>query len=361
MSSRAVLWIACGMSAAFGQLAPVSAPVPEDPLEVVSGAILPADSAPTRAAALELLNRARENYALRAAKQAYDLRVSFTVNSGGQTLHDGAWTMEEIFDPRQGLRWTASADDYSVAEISTNQKSYSQASGYLPLRLHEARAALFGAIATAPNLSHAAIRTSSAIFNGKQLTCVLISNASSRDAEFATRQWDESEDCIDPQTGWLEIHSPVPGRYLAYDYTGAMAFAGHTLPKKVTVTEGGSTVSEISVDALTAPANLDRGLFTPAAEMKERAHASGITGALTISHVIGRVPSDSNVEGIAHPVCVFGVLTPAGKLVEAHSLQPSDPNSPVALADALRMSFSPAMLPPQQRFVFIVEKFVSAR
>ena len=33
----------------------------------------------------------------------------------------------------------------------------------------------------------------------------------------------------------------------------------------------------------------------------------------------------------AHAVCVFGIVTPSGQLVEAHSLQPSDPNSQAAV------------------------------
>ena len=64
------------------------------------------------------------------------------------------------------------------------------------------------------------------------------------------------------------------------------------------------------------------------------------------------------------PVCVFGLVTPAGHLVEAHSLQPSDPNSEAAVKDAEAIDFSPTMragAPPQQHFVFVIEKFVSAQ
>jgi hypothetical protein len=62
-------------------------------------------------------------------------------------------------------------------------------------------------------------------------------------------------------------------------------------------------------------------------------------------------------------VCVFGVVTPAGQLVEAHSLQPSDPNSQAALDAAKQMSFSQPSVPgdyPQQHFVFVIEQFVSS-
>jgi hypothetical protein len=61
-------------------------------------------------------------------------------------------------------------------------------------------------------------------------------------------------------------------------------------------------------------------------------------------------------------VCVFGLVTPTGQLVEAHSLQPSDPNSQAAVEDAKQIDFSPsepAGAPPRQHFVFVIQKFVS--
>jgi hypothetical protein len=64
------------------------------------------------------------------------------------------------------------------------------------------------------------------------------------------------------------------------------------------------------------------------------------------------------------PVCVFGVITSTGQLVEAHSLQPADPNSESAVADARSIDFSPSIAsgaPAQQHFVFVIEKFVSAQ
>jgi hypothetical protein len=65
---------------------------------------------------------------------------------------------------------------------------------------------------------------------------------------------------------------------------------------------------------------------------------------------------------MVRPVCVFGMVTPTGQQVEAHSLQPSDPNSQAAVEDAKRIDFSPlipAKSPPQQHFVFVIEKFFS--
>jgi len=50
--------------------------------------------------------------------------------------------------------------------------------------------------------------------------------------------------------------------------------------------------------------------------------------------------------------------------VEAHSLQPTDPNSQAAVEAAKQIDFSspaPIVGRPQQHFVFIIEKFVSSQ
>src|ERR1700722_13138271 len=104
--SRLMLW-GCLPLTALGQNAPRIAPVPRDPLELATGQIQAADTPASRETALQLLARARSSFALRSAGQAYDLKVSFTVDSLGITNYDGAWEMEDLFAPKQGHRWTA--------------------------------------------------------------------------------------------------------------------------------------------------------------------------------------------------------------------------------------------------------------
>src|SRR5581483_4661035 len=153
-----------------------------------------------------------------------DLKVSFTVDSGGQTAYDGAWKMEDVFDPKLGLRWTAQGPaSYGITRISANGKTYGEdTASYVPLRLQEARAALFDPIPSAANLNRAVIRTSTATFNGLQLTCVLLAGSGRAATANTGRQWDETEECIDPASGRLQVHSQVPGRYYSYDYTDAV-------------------------------------------------------------------------------------------------------------------------------------------
>jgi hypothetical protein len=146
MVSKRTLWMLTAFAVAgFGKNAPKIAPVPGDPLEMVTAEVQVASAPSSRAAALELLARARSAYALRSSGESYDLKVTFTVNSGGQTEYDGAWQMEDMSDPQQGFRWTAkSAAGYTTTQISANGVYYaSGTSSTIPLRLQEARAALF--------------------------------------------------------------------------------------------------------------------------------------------------------------------------------------------------------------------------
>jgi hypothetical protein len=361
MVSKKLLYIAAaGLSlAALGNSAQRIAPVPNDPLEMVTGQSQVVNNPASRAAALDLLAQARKSYALRSSGQAYDLKVKFTVTSGGETQYDGAWQMEDVFDPTQGLRWTAKAEaGFTTTQIAANGMFYGEGtSSSMPLRLQEARAALLDPIPAARNVERQVIRSSTGTFNGVQLTCVLFS--ASKDAAIPGRRWEETEECIDPQTGLLMLHSQIPGRYYAYEYGEAPQPGAYVLPKKVTVTEAGKTVSVISVVSLDALSNVDASLFQPTEAMLGKGPSVEMAGAKKIASVAGKSGSD-----IAQPVCIFGLVTATGELAEAHSLQPSDPNSAAALDAAKRMNFPhPAAAGgrPQQHFVFLIEKFVASQ
>lgn len=350
--------------AAFGQSAPRTAPVPRDPLELVNGPIQIADSAARRDAVLHLLARARESYDLRKAGVAYQLKVSFTTNSGGQTEYDGAWQMEDVFDPQQGHRWTAkAAGGFAATRISAKNTHFGDATAsVIPLRLHEARAALLGPIPSARNVARGAIRTSTATFNGVPVTCVLLAGPETPATATLGRAWEETEVCIDPQSGLLQMQSQVPGRYYSYDYTNAPQLGNYRLPAKVKVTEAGKTVSEITVESLRQIPAADASLFVPSQRMKAKGPAVALAGAQKISFDSGTIPADSGAT--SQPVCVFGLVTPSGQLVEAHSLQPSDPNSAAAVEAAKHMSFFTPAVPgarQQQHFVFVIERFAPAQ
>jgi hypothetical protein len=363
MVSKTVLWliVASGLlSATFGKNVPRIAPIPADPLELVSGHI---ETPASREPALQLLALARDSYAFRSADRGYDLKVSFVVNSGGQTQYDGAWQMEDIFDPQQGLRWTAStASGYATTQISSHGMFYREGtSTIIPLRLQEARAALFDPTPSTGWVDRDQIRTSTSAFNSHLVTCVLLSGLGNAPTATPGRRWEETEECIDPQSGLLMVHSQVPGRYFAYDYSDGLQLAGHAFPRKVTVTEAGKVVSEISVDSLTELPAADPSLFIPSDEMVASGPAIAMEEAQKIWFFSG--PSRFTSRATAHPVCVFGLVTPSGQIVEAHSLQPTDPNSQAAVEAVQRMNLSypaPPGARPEQHFVFVIEKFISS-
>lgn len=344
--------------AAVAQNESKTAPLPPDPLELATGRVRSIGTPSVRTAVLSLLGRARDRYDLKNAGHAYDLKTTFTVNSGGQTEYDGTWQMEDIFDPKLGLRWTAKASAaYSITRISSNGTLYGEQTGsYVPLRLAEARAALFDPIPPAANVAQASIRTTSGTLRGAQLTCILFSGSETSPNATPGRQWMETEDCVDPESGLLRVHSQVPGRYYLYDYSGGLQLNGRMLPSHVTITEGGKTVTEISVESLTDLPSADPSLFVPTDEMKARGPATVLGGAQKLSIVSGQ----SSPGATAHVVCVFGVVTADGQLVEAHSLQPADPNSQAAIDAARQMNFasmSANATRPQQHFAFIVARF----
>ena len=367
MVSRRILWLvaAGGISlATFGKNTPRTAPVPADPLEIVTGQIQVVDKPASREPVLQLIARARNSYALRSASHGYDLKVTFTVNSGGQTEYDGAWSMEDIFDPQQGLRWTAeTAAGYSTTRIFSHGMFYAEGTAStVPLRLQEARAALFDAIPSADYVDRDFIRTSTSAYKGAQVTCFLLLDPGNTATATPARRWEETEECIDPRTGLLQVHSQAPGRYFAYDYSNAPRLGDSVLPRKVTVTEAGKIVSEITVDSLTELPAADPSLFVPTEQMQSNGPAIAMLGAQKIWRFAGREPFPSGAT--VRPVCVFGLVTSSGQLVEAHSLQPTDQNSQRAVEDAQRMNFSSPTPPgarPQQHFVFFIEKFVSSR
>jgi hypothetical protein len=364
---RRLFWLIVGGGlplATFAQNAPRMVPVPADPLELVTNQAQAARTPESREAALQLLGRARDGFTLQKTGQAYRLKVRFTADSQGQTNYDGSWEMEDLYNPGQGVHWTANAvAGYTSTAISSKGTVYGEGTASaIPLRLHEARGLLYRPIASAPYAQRESIRTATAAFRGTTVTCVLLSRSRNGVNPAIGRGWEETEECIDPQSGLLQVHSEVPGRYVVYDYSNAPQLGGHVLPRSVTVTEAGRIVSKISVESVEGTAPADPSLFLPTEAMKSGGPATAMTGATKITRVHGEGPFTSAM--VVRPVCVFGIVTPTGQLVEAHSLQPSDPNSDAAVEDAKAIDFSPTLpagTPPRQHFVFVIEKFVAAQ
>ena len=189
--------------------------VPADPLEIVTAAQTVQD-VQQRSDALALLRNAAALSNVRA--QPYDLKTSFT--SFGSLPSDGTWNLE---DASRGsiYRWTAQGPNYSAIRLfpqTTQGAMYSnQPDNTLPLRLLEARDAIWF-VYPSPG-PQASLRTATAFLNGQEQRCVLVVIGAGSRTFSGARNWEESEYCMDANTGLLSMYSPAPGFYVRYDYS----------------------------------------------------------------------------------------------------------------------------------------------
>jgi hypothetical protein len=297
----------------IGQAAMAQPPVPSDPLELVSGDAQPVQNAEQRAAATHLLTRARSLSNVRA--YPYDLKTTF-VSSGSS---EGNWSLEDTSPASEVYRWTAQGPSYAAINLRSYQLAYSnQPAGAMPLRLAQARTAIFF-MYPAPG-PHANLRTAAGSLNGVEVSCVLVSHGP-QNKSAGGRRWDESESCVDPKSGLLMTYSPVPGMYVAYDYTNAVHFHDKAIPGKFTITQAGQTAIEARTESVTDPGRLDAALFQPAGLEKIGA------GPLMSPpwRVRTRVTSGGgNPNGALQVVVLDGMVTPEGKLGEVQVLASSD-------------------------------------
>src|SRR5579862_2932287 len=212
--------------AIFGQ----TNPPPSDPHEMVTSQPQTLTKPADRNAALDLLDRARQNYDLRGIGAPYSLKVSFETNGSAQ--NEGEGTMEELSDGANHWRWSAQMQDSRVLRIGIDGRVYgTNASEAVPLRVQLVRSALHWPIMRMAGGS--AIRAADVKRDGMAISCLLLSAAIPPNP--APRSWFEREYCIDANTGLLQMWSEAPGIYAVYDYTGATSFHGHIVPKQIAI------------------------------------------------------------------------------------------------------------------------------
>jgi len=301
-----------------GQLGSV-APVPANPWEPAASGVRTVTSHEERAQLIQLLDRARGFYSLNTAGVPYHLKTSFTVSSNGTTQFDGDWQMDMTHAPGLGTLITAETANYSVRHLRAGNIVYQSPQGSMPLRLHEAIGHLLGSMESTSWTERDLIRTVQADVSGMSATCILLAGAhQTREAGAPGRLWEEREECIDPQTGHLILHSPSPGLTILYDFAGSRHFHGKELPRKMTVMENGAIVMTEQVETLEDLPTLDASLFTPTAAMQPGGTVMG--SRFTMPLWIGRPTVPAN-----QAVMVFGLLNPDGSISEAHALEASDP------------------------------------
>jgi hypothetical protein len=130
-----------------------------------------------------------------------------------------------------------------------------------------------------------------------------------------------------------------------YDFSQPVKFESKELPGKMTVVENETTVIEERVESLEALAKVDPNDFTPTAQMRSKRPGTAMSGLEKFTLGPTR-PSSATIQ----TVVIFGLLTPDGKVAEAHALQSSDPALiEAALRRVSQIRFQSAVAPGADR------------
>jgi hypothetical protein len=325
--------------AVFGQMSPA----PDNPNELVTQNAKIVSKAKERSAALELLDRARQASNPRASGDPFILKTRFAVNGPSQS--DG--TMEETW-LNSAWRWTAEIGGASYERVGAGDQVYGVSTNEpIPMRLQMVRSAIFSPIA--PRLGAAAIRSANVNFHGREITCLLASGMTGINP--APRFWVETEYCIDPNTGLLQMWSEAPGIYVTYDYDSALEFHGRTLPREITVIEGYDTVLQIHVDSIEDARDVDPATLSPTQEMSPSFTLSG-----PYRFPMRVDPQGGTSSSLIRPVIVHATLdSQEGNVMDAEVVESSDAQLNDQALDLVWNSGFPAT--GIQREVFINVQF----
>ena len=274
-----------------------------------------------RSAALDLLDRARQNFNLHDIATPYALKVSFETNGAAEM--EGEWTMDEISDGESHWRWmttttaTAQSQNSVVIGIGANGRVYgTNPSEPVPLRVQLVRSALHWPITR--NAGASAIRAADIERDGKAISCLLLS--ASIPPNPAPRSWVEREYCIDRATGLLQMWSEAPGIYAVYDYSDAAPFHGHTLPRQIVIFEDGRPAVQVRVESFEDAPNLDPNLFKPGPEMADAGESFTLASPNRFPMRVD--PSDAPTSPFFQPVIVHAILDAQdGSVLDAEALQ----------------------------------------
>jgi len=337
--------------------------VPTDPLDPVTGSAQPVQNAEQRAAVVTLLQKAHDLSNVRA--QPYDLKTTFVTNGGLPS--DGSWTLQDTSPGRGLYRWTAQGPNYAAVNLYTNGTQnmvYSnQPSRVLPLRLIQVREAIFFNFAQFG--TQAPFRTAAGYVNGAAQTCVLIGKGARNQTSNGSRGWDDSEYCVDANTGLLTTYSPAPGLYIHYDYSNAFKFHDTTIPGAFTISQAGRVVITAKTESVSDPGDPKSALFDPAG-MTAIGVGRDMTPAVNMRTM---APPDFNslrtAKNLAvQEVVLHGSLSPDGHLSETELLASSDASlNQKALDQANQfgktigsaMQGEPGVTPQSHEIIFTVE------
>jgi len=254
------------------QTPPALPPVPSNPYELVDAGAQILSTPTDRAAGLDLLTLAGQNYTF-GQQGRPDTVLQVSLQSSGGSHIEGSGTMLDIWS---GLRYTWSSDFAGV----NSGKAVNIVSNPVPFRVAMARYALLWPVGPIPVARE--IRVARASLAGTPVTCILVTHAAVP-APAAGRGWREAEYCI-TATGLLRTMSPAPGLFFVYDYSQPVIFAGHTVASAITAYEGDRAVLRIQLDRFGAPSSTD---------LSQLAAARPSPGVLTPPYVLTMHPPDN--------------------------------------------------------------------
>jgi hypothetical protein len=310
------------------------APVPADPHELVTGAVTVPATPADRAAALSLLERARQNADLHIiGTPPFRIRMSFS--SMGNTPYLGAGEMSEIWISGRKWRYDQQLGSYSETRVGINGRIMTQVSGTVPLRVQMLRDALFAPIFMSN--SGAAIRTAAEQWNNRPVTCILISG--STDAT-PGRHWEETEHCIDNASGLLMIESRAPGVFSIYSYNKGLQFHGRSVPDQITIYLAGAAVVQAQMTGVEDACSTDEASVAVASGM-----VPAVNGSAGMNQRFPMLMS-SNGQQIDRPSIVHVMIDQKGNVVEAELSAAADSSiGDVAVNEVRNNNFGPAPFP----------------
>jgi hypothetical protein len=324
-------------------------PPPPDAHEMVTRDPRTLTKPSDRSAAIDLLDRARQNYDLRDLSTPYALKVSFETNGTAQI--EGQGTMEELSDGASHWRWMAQLQDSQVIRIGADSRVYgTNPSEPVPLRVQMVRSSLHWPIVH--NVGAHVIRAANVQRDGKALSCLLLSR--SLPPNPAPRSWVENEYCVDLATGLLQMWSEAPGIYVVYDYSTAAEFHGHTLARQISIFEDGRLAVRERVESLEDAPNFDPNLLKPAPEMADAGESFTLASPNRFPMRVD--PSNAPTSTFFQPIIVHATLDAQdGTVLDAEPLQTSDRELSRAAMDLVTStSFEPSGF---QQEVFINVQF----
>jgi beta-lactamase regulating signal transducer with metallopeptidase domain len=296
-------------------------PIPPDPHELVVGVVQPAAAPVDRAAALNLLERARQNgLTHNQDMQPFHFTAQFTASgnaAGSASGNTGPGELTEIWMNGQKWRWTASLGSSSVIRISHQgqllENSHVTA---IPMRAHMLRNEIFWA--TEGYAARTQLRTAQVQWNGKLASCILASPVAEAAAATQGRLWQEEEFCIDNNSGLLLVHSIAPGTFAVFGYDSNQQFHGRTMPDRITIYVNGSTVADSSF-SITDTVPQDEASVTPGAEMTRNPPVVQVQMPAKMSST---VPAAASAAGT---VLVHAQADGDGNVTDAELSSTSDP------------------------------------